>query len=492
MFNKLFIVLFVIFVKNTAFASGPKQPVSYEEQTVAKVAQVIEVSHQQEASIWPGYDLSKTPVVIWFTNGHIYAFNLNSDDAHWKKSKNPNVKYSSHDYWGICEVEMNPEYLLAGQEVYVFHIDLMKRDPVLPFLVLVHERFHSHQFGQFSDVKGFTDTYKDYLNVDNIALIRLEDQLLGQYTLSERPTDRMELLKDFLAIHKSRMKLIKPSSANWERHQQRMEGLADYVSFKTLETPGLMPGYHRKRHLQSNLDSYAKNPDAVELAIKHRHYGVGAALGFALDDIGLKNWKTEIINNQKAMDELLEESVVLSDSEVSTRAQKLKQKYGFENIKKDVAVLLTRYKQNITKLMDGYHAQTGVSMVIHQPEGINTSGGGGDHGMYYIDEGILSVGNSTISSTVDNTWQIRLDEVSYLLQGKQGERTFKVEEGLQVVLDGENYDLQELISTAAARPFTTLTWKGKNSEFISKANKGILYTKKGKVIVDFKNIATTL
>ena len=67
-----------------------------------------------------------------------------------------------------------------------------------------------------------------------------------------------------------------------------MEGLADYVSFKTFDVLNVFDQYNANKKLQRMLEMYAKSPDITERAVKWRHYGVGAAMGYGLDFLQVK------------------------------------------------------------------------------------------------------------------------------------------------------------------------------------------------------------
>src|ERR1700722_9503438 len=57
-----------------------------EKRVVEQVAEMLAASHQLEQnSVWPGYDLTKTPVIITFSPGHVFAFHLKSRNPAWKK-----------------------------------------------------------------------------------------------------------------------------------------------------------------------------------------------------------------------------------------------------------------------------------------------------------------------------------------------------------------------------------------------------------------------
>lgn len=461
----------------------------HEQFAVLTASRLIaDFTGDQADRVWPGYDLTSAPIVLSFDAGHVYAFNLKKEHAAWNTMKigKQAILYSEQDQWGVGEMEMNPQFPVDGQSSFVFSMKDVKNNPVMPFLTLIHERFHQYQFGHFAQEEG-RGSYQDHMSAENLALMVLEERILADFLkASDQPEVAQEHLKNFVAVHKSRTALLHPTSVVWERHQQRMEGLADYVSAKAMDLFPVFPGISGKNHLQMLLQEYVEDDNVSDRAIKWRHYAVGATLGFALDFLQVSDWKDQV-EQGVALDELLERVMTVSDQDKQSRIEKVKSGYGFDGILEQVSTTLSAYQAEVSGVMKGYEEQSGISVVLHKPIGTELSGGGADLHKYYLADGsTLSLENSSISVTSDNTWKVSLNNMPFMLQGEQGQQEFKVEDSLQIKLDQKNYELQELVNSNAKLQFTTIAWEGQKSEFGSQDHKGTLRVSKGKVYITFE------
>lgn len=449
-------------------------------QTIANILSFAKSTRGQR--VWPGFQLAESPVVLWFDNGHVYALNMKGKRG-WKSIILPlgtQVLFSSVDRWGVTNVQMNPEFEVEGQKAYVFHMDLIKGDPFLPFFVFVHERFHPYQEANFEETPP--GEYKDHLNAENLALMHLEGELLVEFLQSSDAEDKLEILKDFVAVHKERLNQLDEESRLWENHQQSIEGLADYVGLRTMERTGMR--MFAQMHLLMTMRSHVEDPNITELSIKRRHYGVGATLAYALDYLHVKGWKKQV-QNGKALDDLLVEALGLTDVDTTQRLADVKKEFKYSDLKDDIVAEAKEYSEEIAFLLNDYRSQKGLTLRIAKPKDNPVSGGGMDKRMLYLADGsILSVENQSDSSTADRKWTMTLD-VPYVFQDKDGVHEFKVDKDSKISIDNEPYLVGQLLTQEDKEiPFDSLTWEGQNGKFTAKCP-GVLKTEQGKVCISF-------
>lgn len=459
---------------------------SKELLSIDRIVNIIEKTNETNTA-WPGYEISNVPVVIWFDSGHIFAINVNSSDKFWEKIhvRNTNVLFSTEDHWGFTKHEIHHKYPFENQNVYLFHFNLSSNFSPLPFIIFLHERFHPHQVANFINAKDVSEGYKDHLNPENLALIHLEHEVLIDF-LRSFDQHKLEHLKDFYAVHKARLAFLNPSSVVWERHQQRMEGLADYVSFKTSDLTHGIPEFKGKLQLLFTLQAYSRDQNISELAIKQRHYGVGATLAYALDYLKVNNWKMMVESDGKGLDEIFMDEISLSDEESSERIERVKKLYEYEKIKKDLAESIEKYQDQIAGLINDYQTKQGITVVIQKPQGVSVNGGGSDIAMFFLPDGsTLSIDNTSVASTLDNNWKLSLNNVPYLFQTKTEAREFKCEEDLEIVIDQYSFKLRDLIKNGLPKAFKTISWKGKIGEFSSDVHPGSIEVREGKVCVEY-------
>jgi|GEM_PF-2518247 len=471
-------VIFFITITVILFGSfGPlsSQEISLKEKAfVLKISQTIHSLKNRSNTIWKNYNLSDTPVIVSFSNEHIYAFNLKSNNPAWKilDETETETLFSDTDPWGINKITMQDKFIVDGTETFVFRIDENENNGFAdrPVLVLVHELFHRYQFANFkkSDDVG---RYEDQSNIENLSMIELEERILIDF-LKVPKNEKLEALKNFMAVNQARNQIISKASIKWERFQQVMEGLADYAATETFDTFPIIEKFDGEKHLQILLSGYIYSEDPQELAVKWRHYGVGAALGKALDFLKVSGWKDRVELGE-SQGSILEKSIVLSNTEIKKRLAQLKNRYKYTELKQNIEKKVNGFREMMEDLRLDYEAQDGFVVLIEKPYEISINGGGSTCGIFHLDYGMtVSVKDKSFSSSTDNTWKIELKEIPFLLQNRDGSRILKVDHELNMLLDGKAVSIQDLKSSKKERPFKTLSWDCQTSSFESVEREG--------------------
>ncbi len=475
--------MFKRFINSTVFlvlaAVLPVWASNPPEQELAALSVIAQAVNTKP--IWPAYDLASDPTIITFKNGHVYALNLNSSDSAWTTLDlgNTKVQYSEKDLWNVTSAPMMANFPIEHHEAFVFQIDLMQQEGTLPYLVFVHERFHRHQFRHFVNNLHGPTHYEDHLNVENLALLQLEEKILKDYLL----TQDKDILRDFMAVNKTRRNLMHKASVMHELDQQKMEGLADYVSVKLFDEYRIQPKFNGREHLMKTLETYIKNDHLSERAMKWRHYGVGATLGYALDDLQVTGWKEKVQQEGAYQVLLLEEQLALSQAEIEERLAQVKAAYDYQAISSSTQSKIENYNQYLLSLEKDYESLPGISLTVGQAKRSGQTGGGTTAGIIYLSDGsALSIGDDSFAASLDNQWRLRLNKIPYVYQGRGGEKTFKVEEELVIYLDNKAHTLKDIKGTLA---FHTLSWKGKQTEFISEEIPGQISLQDNRVVIDF-------
>lgn len=490
MIKYLFCALFAILLNFHSSVIADSEIYPQESESVQNISQILDYLHGPEGKkVWPSFDISNAPVILWFDTGHVYSINLKSKNPAWHDVPGfgKSVQFSESDEWDVTQVEIHPEFAIEDQKAYVFHMDLMKDDPSLSFLVFIHERFHPYQYEKFlAHPENDSDGYQDHINLENLALIKVEDRLLLKF-LQANNSDKLECLKDFNAVHQQRLKLLSQSSRYWESDQQRMEGLAEYVSLKTLDAPALLPLFSSQRYLQHHLYNYINDPEVSDLAIKRRHYGVGGTLAYALDFLDIQDWKQKVEVQGASLDQLLNQKLSMDTTEISNRFEALKKAFSFSTIKESIADSVEAYSKKISGLLEEYKNQEGIEIVIHKPTNESISGGGVDNGLFFLANGsTLSLENSSVASTNDSNWKMELSEAPFVLKGKGGESRFKIEKDLVITIDGQEHAIADLMKCTERKPFEEISWSSTLCQFYSEKHQGSLYVENGELIINYR------
>ncbi len=485
MLKNLFLSLFLICTGFFGFNCLEATDVLPQELTyVERLSQTIDLLHQKQDDVWSGYDISQTPIVVSFANGHIYAFNLASKNPVWEKREvqGQTVLFTTEDPWGVTAVAMQDKFPMEGEEVFAFNVGLMqdnKKMDYMPLLVIVHELFHRYQFNEFIEESVF-GAYQDRENIENLTLIKLEENILIDF-LRAPESEKIEHLKDFVAVHRSRKAVMKSSSVLWENHQQRMEGLADYVSIRSQDAFGIIPEFSGEEHIAKILGSYVQNRDITEFAVKWRHYGVGAALGYGLDHVRAVNWKEKVEKNGISLADQLEQSLRMTSLEIQGRVWKAKHHYQYKNVKKEIAGRSATYQADMTAMMDRYKDAPGVVLMVERPRDVGINGGGNTGGIYHLSDGsTVSVNDSSVSASSDNLWKIEVRAVPFFFQ-QGNNRWLKVDENLTIFLDGQEFLLKDLLENQEPKNFNVISWKGKSCDFESVDRPGRLEIQNGQI-----------
>lgn len=483
--NSLFLILFsFLFFCN--LQSENKEELE-EQKHVINLVQTFEVFELEKANqIWPAFTLSDSPSIIHFSNGHIYSFYMASNQKWKSKTINQySVLFSEQDHWGVTKIMMHPNFSVDGKPTFVFRFDNGKKQEKdnLSLLTFVHERFHLHQFAHFVPQERRSAQYEDEWMEDNHILAELEHQLLKDFILSSNESEKMEYLKDFIAINKTRLSRLNPSSIDWEDNQQRMEGLADYVSLQTFEIfPELNPISIPDVLLEMRDKKTGVVYSLINDIIKSRHYFVGAILGFALDFCGV-DWKKEV-EKGASLREILHREVNISSNEVEERFLKLSHSKDFESMKNRVSEKLKKEKDEKDEMLEGFYQSSGVPVYLGRPKQ-SISGGGNNRKNCNLGQGhLLAQYDTSFSSTKDQKWKLRFKQIPFIFEDPLGSRIFKIEKETVLKIDDNSISVQDLQASDHSYHFKSIEWKSEHCEF--EANyPGYLYSKEGKIYIKF-------
>lgn len=491
----VFVLIFVLssvqgwtFQENRESFSNQK-----EQRSIQIIAKIIEASNSKKADlVWPGYQIGSLPTIITFENGHVYAFNLNSSDPAWQQISinGYQVLFAEKDKWGATKTPLQTKFPIENQIAFVFCLDMIKMDPYLPFMVFVHERFHAYQFDHFTEKEAKEENYLDHLNVENLALMQLEEKILADFLKIKGSTNneiesKTSLLRDFVAVNKTRSQFMNRVSVDMEKDQQIMEGLADYVSIKMFDVFPLLPQFEGRKRLLHTMEQYSRDPDISQRALKWRHYGVGATLGYALDHLKLLNWKKQVEEQRISPLELLEINLNLNDKEITSRLANVKTAYGYEKIKQQVQKTINTYEQNLAQIIQNYNQSSGIPITIEKPADLIINGGGYVKQMLYMaDSSTLSLDDTSFSTTTDNLWKLQLKNVPVVFQQKSGHKKFKINKTTNFEIDQKSIKIEEFFRKGQNQSFETISFKDEKCEFES-SHSGNLKIMNGELAIIF-------
>lgn len=450
-----------------------------QENTVMIHAVDILTQWRQTQSVWPQFDLNAMPTVFVFPSGNIYALLFQSAKSEWqhKKIGKQDVLFTHQDVWGLRESPLNPHFMLEGNKVFVFPFMEPLSSEEQALRVWIHERFHLHQDHYFTQEGQFQPDYSDYLNPLNLTLLESENRALIAF--AKEPS--RERLKDYLALNKIRRSELSPTSFSWELNQQRIEGLADYVSyqawteiFHTPQTAALIASLEIPR--QEVLTDWA---------IKWRHYGVGAALAQGLDFLQVEGWKEQVTHGKDLLS-LLELSLPLSQEEALQRVAEFKKRDPYESRYKENKEHALLKEKELNSLLKSYERLQGVILHVALPSAMGCTGSGIAQKNVQLPNGsILSLNDSSVIVTTDSFWKMQFSSIPFVMLLEEGQKEFKEDDTLLLIVDGQSYLLKDIFEHNIHLNFTTISWKGKYSEFSCLKHQGQVFIKDQKVCIAF-------
>jgi hypothetical protein len=272
--------------------------------------------------------------------------------------------------------------------------------------VILHESFHVYQAHRAPDKHADEGAVARYPLLDpvNNALYVLEGNLVRDALLAPKRAQRLQKIREFVAVRTFRQSRLDPAAAGYENLNEYSEGLAKYVEYKFLRLgERILPtremsyeeGFHGYRGVLPKIfrdtaedltkiiggtdDRFGNRFGSGPL--RFRLYGLGASEALMLDDV-MPSWKIRIFDNGVSLTGLLQQAVPLSSAESARLLEQAKDEYrygsvyedkirfeteGNERIRQQVAAILQTDKVLVTI---AYGAAAQKLMMSYTPFGV--------------------------------------------------------------------------------------------------------------------------
>lgn len=442
----------------------------------SKIIEFFEKQLQNSQSYaWKGLNWQAAPIIISLPEGRLYAFNFTTKDSRWKEisksNAKPSVLYAEKDHWGISHYKMQPWMEIEGQAAFVLQMNFIagvERD----LFVFAHERFHRHQMEHFKSIRSSRE-YLDHLNVENLTLMRLEEDLLRAFVKSQDKQEKLQFLQDFNAVHQSRYALIESDSKVWEENQMRMEGMADYVASRLNGGADYLP-----------IEKLDSDEPFIDKAIKWRYYFVGAAIGYALDFLEVNEWQTAVENGAELSEHLKR---ALPQDDHASRLEKVKHNFNFTARQQQIGQTVTDYLTLIQNLHQSYDAQPGIRFFLDHPPNMGISGGGSSDNNYFLSDGsTVHLNDASVNASTDGHWKLETFTAPYFFKHTNGLKEIKIPHTCSITLNNTPIHLPTLLSSPPREyPFNELTLTSDVIELSSHDHAGSLVTDGDTVLIRY-------
>lgn len=499
---------------------------SEHETTVLKVCEgVVRLFERDADRIWPGYDLSQRPFIVYVPERWTILLNPPVGDREFGAlpPRLPPLRVKAaylegpyrglvgqlafnFDVGGVKTVAIGlPEREFAGSDI--------KTRAMLG--LVVHEAFHQYQNETFGNIPWEREERYPILDADNSGLAGLEMRILADAvaaSLGGRRPSAEQLLRMFVAVRTTRWRQAAPFVARYEQGQEIREGTAAYVEKKTLElarTLGFRSALARgttslakdlqplpvselfRRDFKERMTNGAVTPDGM---IRDRIYPVGSALGF-LADLWGPEWKDGLVREVDtfAFHRHFADKLHVKPEEIGRLVEDAKGRYAYPVIRASAADQISGYRAGYEKDKTTFEAQAGTRVEVRVRYRSISRSRNSDGRMWTVDDG-----TKTLLTRV-HVYDLKMDGLSLQLQGTSVFETndwdardkrvaFFVAKPPELVLDGANKELGGASETVA---FKAIALAGQNLALTAKLP-GRVTLQSGRIVVEIGAVAGDL
>ncbi len=392
------VLLIGLLFQNSGLFSQPN--FSKEERTLLKIVSGINYTFENYTNeIWPGYDLSKDPYIVYLPDKWALYVNTQNIVEDFKRypPEWPDLGTQALIHKGTYKD-------LVGQFEFDFQIDSITTFAMgLPnnlvfsfdnpsymlFSTTIHEGFHQYQRKYFGEIPWAREENYPILDKENTALASLEMQILKDALVEIHAgnyNELVELTKQFVAVRLFRWEHSNNFVKKYEQGQEINEGTARYVEMKAVDcflnlnceqTGNLlltdlakdMAGISMPELLiddmEARLTGISVSPEDMP---RYRIYPVGATLGYIMDDLNI-NWKEKFqtAGYDVSFAQLLNEYFDMDADHQEVYLDKAKVKYRYQEILAQGSDLIDNYFSSYIKAKDEFDRQQGIKVEIDLP-----------------------------------------------------------------------------------------------------------------------------
>lgn len=356
---------------------------------------VVELFSEHADDIWPGYDLSAQPFLVYIPGE--FALLLNCGDGAEGFEPYPG------DWPAVCEHACyagGQVDNLVGQLVFGYDAGGVRTvaigfpesvPPAFEDLELrmlgfvVHEAFHEYQDRVFGEIEWAREQQYPIEDIENSALAYLEMATLVDAVEAAWADDTERLrgaASQFVAVRSHRWDRAGSFVRTYEGGKETREGTARYVELRCLDlargleyetsvtgTPPL-PAQLGKGALPASLlrdfrDSMVDGAVPIEDLRRNRIYPVASAQGFLLDHLGA-DWKAEVrlATAQFTYARILADELGLQEEAYPRMLEEAKARYGYPDLLEAAGRVLGGHRSAYDEAITQFEAQGGTRLEI--------------------------------------------------------------------------------------------------------------------------------
>lgn len=397
-------------------ATPPSQALELNPLLIYQAAEVWSVIAKKDNPVWPGWDASSTPLLIYFPGKQDLLINHPKPPEGFKLWKPPiPLPFKTfHIQTGKTLIEydgQNTAIEVNGVQTLVVADTLSTRrqnveslvsqargstddmkesidgslwsNPFDSMLMFAHEAFHVYQQGRAPEKGGNERDLASYpsLSVENNVAVALESEMLIEALNATSDEGIRRAAVKWLALRKDRRKALDPKLAAYEDGTEFNEGTAKYVEYKMLEVfRGKKPlrelwltqGYQgydnleaeRQRLLKSmvnimsgktniNNDPYGASP------VRMRLYFSGMGIGGLLDRLHFK-WHDRIFEKTTSLTSLAEEALKANPQDLDAALKEIKSSTRYRELTAEKEKLAKDGLVYVQQMLDSFDKAPGT------------------------------------------------------------------------------------------------------------------------------------
>lgn len=380
-----------------AHAQDPPQLSPLDSVDLRTITAVVTVFRESRDSVWPGYDLSLQPFLVYRPGRWAVVLNPPGEiegygpyPASW-----PHLGALALLHFGATPGlvgQLEFDFPVGGVTMVAVPLadDLSEQGlarALSVFAFVVHEAFHQFQRSAFREVNEPSEEQYPILDTANSARAALEIHILED---AVRAVERRDLAGSrrmtglFLAQRRFRWEHASPLVREFERAKELTEGTAKYVETRLVANAAVIcrtgsftdpyvcpsfgsvtvPGY-LQADFESRLTDRALSPADVP---RNRIYPTGAAMGVLLDFFRIE-WKHKAANlpDSSTLADLLALASPVPASRLESLRKEAEQRYDLAQLQRRTRTLVDVYVREADDAIRAFEAQPGYRVEVQLP-----------------------------------------------------------------------------------------------------------------------------
>lgn len=391
------------------------QDLKIDPLLIRQVDAIYRVIGSPKNPVWPGWNASKTPVLIYFPGRQDVLINHPKPPEGFKRYAGP-VTSAIGSIWfkdGATLVEWDGQNTsmdvngvqtlvvadtLSGRRQWIESLfgaqpkpeevtktitDGLFTDPYDAMLLFAHEAFHVYQHQKSTGKAGNELTLGQYpaLSVENNVLIALEADYLAEALRAKSKAEVRSAAIRWLVARTDRRAILSSSCREYEDGTEFNEGLAKFVEFKLLqvlegtEPPKdlwLIQGFRGYKDLSASRDrligqmkgfmsgAFNINNDPYGASpVRFRLYYSGMGVAALLDCLGAR-WQDRILQPNTSLTSLAAEAIAATPAEMEEARKSLKSGPRYQELSASKEALRKAGEDHVAKVLGEFDSAPAV------------------------------------------------------------------------------------------------------------------------------------